>query len=243
MNISKNQTGSALIIILTVIGSLAILGVLGFLLWTNFLKPTSAPATETVVTTALCLEGEDEHATNGVFCSETIGIKFTVPTVFKAIIEEADNYPVTQGTTDPGAQISAGDSEAVFEGVISGDDNVRLTIAKEPLRTGYVGVAHALSNTYYDQSTGLLSNVNFEDNSIGETVPSIEVAGITLYKATLGDAGVVILTYFGVLNDKFVKIELHYTGFLGPEEEDPSTIDSQTLFDEFNAGVEGLVTL
>jgi hypothetical protein len=247
-----HQSGSALIIILVIVGVLAVLGGLGYVLWSNFLKPA-----ETSVTGTFCADGEDEAATNGVFCSEDLGMKLTVPEIFKGKVAPAENYEVSEGTIDPETTTSAGTSERVFKAEISGTDNFTFKIAREPLRTGYVDVSARLSGAYFDQATGVLSNVDSPmmnyDSATGKTtttgsyaisddVDSFMAGDVRVYEGLFGDAGVSIITYFAVINDKIVKISLHHGGYIGAPEDDPSTIDAEPVFDQLEAAVKAMNT-
>lgn len=241
MTSRKKQSGGALIIILIIIAVLAVLGLLGYVFWSSFMKPaeTSEAKTETSIVAEPCGEGEDEAATSGVFCSEEIGIKFTVPEIFTGRFALADNYGIFQGEVDRDTETSAGTSERVLFAELSGTDNFTFTIAREPLRSGYVGVAHGLSGAYFNQDTGVLSGIDFSTSSetLGDAVPSFTVGDTQIFKGTLGDASTSIITYFAVINSKIVKIELNYQGFLGPIEDDPSTIDAQAVFEALDDAI------
>jgi len=249
MRKNKSEIGNAHVI---VIGALvvALIGLLGFVFWNNFMKKdTSAAKKETVSKLEkFCTDGQDTTAKNGTFCSTDVGIKFTVPNIFTGKLAKADNYEVFQGSLDPNTKTSAGTSEAVYKATISGNDNFTFTVAQEPLRTGYIDVTHALQNTYFDQATGELTLVNMPtihydsvtnastksgDYSKGDAVPSSSVDGVQFFKGSYGDAGQIGETYFGVVNNKIVKISLKYMGYMGDPSKDPSTIDSNKVFDEF----------
>lgn len=256
MRENKSETGSAHVIILGVL-VVTLIGALGFVFWNNFMKK-DAPATKKETTskaTEFCADGQDTTAKNGTFCSADVGIKFTVPTIFTGKLAKADNYEVFQGPLDPNTKTSAGSSENVYKATISGNDNFTFTIAQEPLRTGYVDMIHALQNTYFDQATGELTLVNMPtshydsvtdtstksgDYSKGDAVPSSSVDGVQFFKGSYGDAGQIGETYFGVVNNKIVKISLKYTGYMGDPSKDPSTIDSGKVFDEFANNMKAL---
>ena len=246
---SQTQTGSAHIFIIVVF-IIAILSVLGFVVWDNFLAPKDIPPAKEVSQTkaSKCESAVVEE--NGVFCSKEIGIKLRVPQVFEDKFKKTDNYEVFKGTVDYSTRVSAGESNIVYSAIITGNDEFTLTIAKEPLRSGYVDVGHMLQGTYYDIDTGLLSlvttpvrNYNSTNDSyttsgnyaVGETVPSFVVDTVKFYHGTVGDAGARYETYFAVVNGSIVKITLKHGGYIGPEENDPSTIDAEQVFHELES--------
>lgn len=257
MRKNRSQTGSAHVatIVLLVI---ALIGVLGFVFWNNFLQKEGivAPQKENQPKVEnFCSSGENVAAENGIFCSKEIGIKFTVPSIFVNKLAKIDNYEVFEGSLDPNTKKNAGTSENVYRATISGNDNFTFTIAQEPLRTGYVDVPHKLQNTYYDQITGDLTLVNTPINhydsatntfitsgnySKGEVVSSFSVKDVRLFEGSIGDAGLVENTYFGIINDKIVKISLKNVGYMGNPADDPTTIDANKVFDELNKSIKAL---
>jgi len=256
MQKSKSEIGSTHVIILGVL-VVVLIGALSFVFWNNFMKkdtPTSKKET-TSKAEKICTDGQDTTAKNGTFCSSDVGLKFTVPSIFTGKLAKADNYEIFQGPLDPNTKTSAGSSENVYKATISGNDNFTFTIAQEPLRTGYVDVTHALQNTYFDQVTGELTLVNTPTShydsvtntstksgnfSKGNPVPSSTVDGVRFFKGSYGDAGQIGETYFGVVNNKIVKISLKYMGYMGDPAKDPSTIDSDKVFDEFASDIKAL---
>ena len=243
----KNNVLVTVVIILVVI----FIGVLGYFVWGKFVSKDDTPQSTTGTnqsTSVTCTTPEGSIEKDGVVCSEEIGIKFKTPTIFEGKFEKIDNYEVFKGGTDPRIRTSVGESNVVYEAAISGTDNFKLTIAKEPLRTGYVNVGHQLQNTFYDTDTGLLSNVNTptdDDSSftVGDTVPSFDVNGVKFYHGSVGDAGARIETYFAVIDGSIVRIMLSYTGYMGPEENNPSTIDADQVFNDLDAAVKNLTLI
>ena len=250
---SRKQEGSALVVVIVII-AVAVLGTLGYVVWNNFIAPKNAPSEEQKAQTKDGCES-DAVEKSGTFCSEDVGIEFKIPTVFEGKIKQTDNYEVFKGTVDYTTRTSAGNSEVVYSAVITGTDEFTLSIAKEPLRSGYVDVGHMLQGTYYDVQTGLLSNVTsptYEydsttdttittgEYSVGETVPSFTAQGMKVYKGIIGDAGTRIETYFIVINESIVKITLNHGAFMGPQEDDPSTIDADEVFSELDAAIKDL---
>jgi hypothetical protein len=256
MTMLKRDSGSALHITIIIILVIAILGLLGYVLWSNFFRTSSTETLTTSQTEPFCSAEETETADNGTFCSADMGIKFDVPRIFKGIVAEADNYEVFSSTVDPDSKVSAGNSEMVFEATISGTDNFTLTIAKEPLRTGYVGLPHLVYEAYFDQASGVLSSITFPeynydsttgattttgDYAVGDPASSFMVGDIKVFKGLFGDAGTSIITYFAVVNDKIIKIGITHGGYIGDPADDPSTIDGTEVLDEFEAGIKTLV--
>jgi len=116
-------------------------------------------------------------------------------------------------------------------------------------------VQHALQPTYYDKSTGVLSLVKAPTNvynsttntytttgsySKGDAVPSSAINGIRFFKTSNGDAGQTESTYLAVVNGKIVKVSLKHVGYMGDPAKDPSTIDSDKVFDEFANNMKAL---
>jgi hypothetical protein len=80
--------------------------------------------------------------------------------------------------------------------------------------------------------------------SIGEALPSFTVDGVTLYKGRDGDAGVEQSIYLAVINKKIVKIQLVHSERLGgPDASDPTTIDADKVFAEFEQSIKSLKVL
>jgi len=251
---SQRQTGSALVVLIIVI-VVAIIGALGWVAWNNFFVSSndSQLATETQQVDAKpCGDDDAIMEKDGFFCSDQIGIRLAIPGILAGKFQKTDNYEIFKGTVDYTTRASAGNSDVVYTSVLAGSDNFTLTIAKEPLRSGYVDVAHANQSTYYDKGTGVLSNVTSPTKSYDSTndtyvtsgsyavaspVPSFEVAGTKIYHASVGDAGTRIETYFMVINSSIVKIKLTNNGYMGAPENDPTTIDAAKIFDEFDASV------
>ncbi len=256
INNSFGQKGNAHVVIIIIL-VLAIIGVLGFIAWQNFLAPKDVQPTAQVSVNQTkesdCESGDIEK--DGTFCSEEMGIKLKVPAVFDGKFEKTDNYEIFKGTVDYTTRTSAGNSDVVYSAVITGSDEFTLSVAKEPLRSGYVDVGHMLQGTYYDTETGLLSlttspirNYNSATDSytvsgeytVSDTVPSFVVDGVKFYHGSIGDAGMRYETYFAVIKDSFVKIMLKHSGYMGPAENDPSTIDADQVFDELDDAVKGI---
>jgi hypothetical protein len=251
---SQRRAGSAHIVIIVIL-AIAIIGALGFVAWKNFLSPhDSRPAIKVSQTKGSKCEN-DVVEKNGTFCSEEIGIKLKVPTVFDGKFEKTSNYEIFKGTVDYTTRTSAGHSDIVYSAVITGNDEFTFTIAKEPLRSGYVDVDHMLRSTYYDTKTGLLSlttspirnyssttdsYVTSGEYAVADTVPSFVVNGVKFYHGSDRDAGARYETYFAIVNGSIVKIKLTHGGYIGPEENDPSTIDADQVFSELNNAIKSV---
>ena len=247
---SRKQTGSAHAFVIIAIVIVIILS-LGYAFWSNFASSDEPPAIQTILQPNEVCEN-DTAETGGVFCSELVGIKLNTPEVFQGKIKKIDNYDVFQGTVDYTTRAPAGESDIVYEAKITGTDNFTFTIAKEPLRSGYVDVSNGMSSTYYDTETKLLSNViaptkvynastgNYTDYgtySVGPPVASFDVGETRIYKGTFGDAGTRMETYFAVINGSIVKIKLVHQAFMGPKKDDPATINEERVFKELDAAV------
>lgn len=254
---SINDERGSLHIIFVIIAIIAVIGSLGFVFWNNFLGKSQV--TEQKITPPsskkFCLKDENLTASKGVFCSEEIGIKFTIPNFFAGKLRQVDNFEVFQGGLDYHARESAGFSEKTYSANISGNDHFTLTIAREPLRTGYLNVGHANTNTYYDQDTGDLTLVKYPSityDSTTETttlsgsyekadvVPSFYVSSVRIFKGTIGDAGVLQNNYIGVIKNKLVTISLMHDGYMGDPANDPTTIDANKVFEDFDKSIKNI---
>jgi hypothetical protein len=252
---SHSQTGSAHVVIIVII-VVGLLGALGFVAWKNFFAPKD---NEPIVTEAVQTKDAECEADviekNGVFCSKEIGIKLKVPTIFEGKFKKVDNYEIFKGTVDYATSTSAGTSDVVYSAPITGTDAFTLTIAKEPLRSGYVDIGHSLQGTYFDMGTGLLSlttsPIQSYDSATGvstasgeyavaDTVPSFVVDGVRFFQGSLGDAGLRVETYFAVVNNNIVKIKLTNNGYMGDPADDPSTIDAEQVFSELDNAIKAI---
>ncbi len=241
-----------------------LVGALGFIFWQNYIEKDSTRSTsnsnntQPVDSSDPCEGQEGIAAGTNTFCSPQVGIKLQLPSIFLSKLNKTTNYEVFKGGLDPSTKISAGSSNIVYSAAITGNDDFTFTIANEPLRSGYAGVGHGLQETYYDVETGLLSNTKFPTRtydsatdsyktsgefSIAATVPSFMADNVKVYRGTVGDAGTTIRTYFMVINENIVKIELRHVGYMGPTENDPSTVDSEQIFNELDAGVKDIEVL
>lgn len=251
-----SQTGSAHVVIAVVI-VIALIGALGFIFWNNFINKNAdvSQADNKPKVEEPCSNGGNVAAEKGIFCSKEIRIKFEVPSIFAGKFIKADNYEVFEGPLDSNTKKKVGISENVYKATIRGKDNFLLTVAQEPIRTGYVGTYHKLQDTYYDQKTGDLTSVNTPDSlydaatdtlttsgeySKGEVVPSMDVNGIRFFKGSNGDAGQIDTMYFGIVDNKIVKISLTYSAYIGDPASDPTTIDADKVFNEFDTFIQAL---
>lgn len=244
MNKRRQYGGGAIIIIIVII--VGMLSTLAYVLFSKQFTPTPQQTDTNVTTSPACPDDKDTAAKNGVFCSTDIGVKVNVPTIFKGKMTKIDNYDIEEGSFDPIDSHVVGQSELVFEAKISGTDNYTMTIAKEPLHSGYTGITHALRNTYFDHKTGELFNVNRTPSGSYEkdsAVPSTTVNNVRVFEATLGDAGQMTHTHFTVIHNKIIIISLSHLGYMGDPAVDPSTIDSETVFDEFKQNINTLTVL
>jgi hypothetical protein len=253
----NSQTGSAHIAAIVVL-VIALVGALGYIFWNNFLNKEETAVSKTENTSAakqVCADGENETAEKGTFCSDEMAIKFAVPGIFTGKLAKADNYEVTESSLGPDGEKSAGTSELVYSAKMTGNDNFTFTIAQEPLRSGYVDAPHALQTTYFDKSTGELTQVNIPmsrydsakddyvlsgEYSKGAVVPSFDVDGIRVFKCSNGDAGRAGNIYLAVINDKIVKISLQHDGYMGDPANDPTTIDADKVFEELDKSIKAL---
>jgi len=212
---SSSQNGSAFVAIIIVL-LIAIIGALGFVFWQNFIQSPDTPVNQENLSrpdktapAPLCAGGSDTVEQNGIFCSESIGVEFKIPEVFAGKFQKKENYDVYQGPRDSSKKSPAGKSLEYYEAVVtSGQETLEtlsLSVAKEPLRSGYTSVAHALQWTYFDATTGNLYTVVND-----KLVPSFNVTGTKIYRGQAGDAGVVEDGYLMVVNGYLVIIKIKH---------------------------------
>lgn len=210
------EQGSAVHIVIIIVLILVILGLLGFVFWQNFINK-SEPATQTTQTTvtastefSTCESEEDDKATNGVFCSDEYGVKFTVPNQFKGALEHTDNvpiYPISDVEPEPigttTSVISAKKSEGQYE--------YSLTISLFPkIDNMSLGL---LGGGQFDISNDKVYTIESgpDDPSFHRAAEYTSVtseSGIKVYRNTFGDVGYMIYQSAIVLADKVVLIDL-----------------------------------
>lgn len=207
---SFRQSGSAHVVIITIL-TILIFGALGFVFWQSFIR-SPKPANENHVSQKnteklpFCTNSNNVVEKDGTFCSENIGVKFKIPKEFVGKFQKKENYAVFKGRTEDSKETAAGKSLAYYEAVVSAEEEtLSLSVAKEPLRSGYSSIGHALQRTYFNETNGILSLVR-----AGEPVPSFEVDGIKVYHGKMGDAGTVEDGYLMVLKNSVVIIKIKH---------------------------------
>ncbi len=243
----------AVIIAVTVV----LAGVLGYVGWANFInKDASLPGASLF---GLNDDGKTSDPCGGingsVFCSTEVGIKLDVPKIFENQFKRGDNYEVYKGPLDYEKQTAAGKSDVVFEASSRSEDTFTLVIAKEPLRSGYIGIGHKLQNTYFDEKTGQLTTVVAPTSSydsstdtttttgeykVGDVLPSFMVGEVKVYHGSIADAGARIESYLAVINGSIIKIKLSHYANIGPSEGEKQSTDSDRVFNELDASVKKL---
>ncbi len=240
MNRNNSQKGSVLVIAV-VVAAVLVLGGLGYVLWNNVIAKepvvTETTSPSTSEPKVFCKEDEDVTAVKGIFCSEDIGIKFKVSSIFAGKIEKASNYEVFQGGVYPSEKQSAGTSERFYSVTISGNDNFSFSIAQEPLRSGNIDFPYLMAPSDFNATSGKLMGMN------GEEVTPFRNDSIVVYKGGYGDAGQLADYYLMTVKDKIVKIILKHASYMGPSENDPATIDESKVFEELNESVKTLVVI
>lgn len=252
---SLNQKGSAHIAIIVIL-VVALIGALGFVFWQNFIQSSDYQNNQESVS-----EGMDERCAgdaveqNGIFCSETIGVEFSIPEVFVGKFQKKENYDVYEGPIESVEGSLAGKSLEYYEAVVTaGQETLSLSVAKEPLRSGYSSVDHALQRTYFDGVIGSLYLVNSPTQkydsatdtmqttgswSAGESVPSFEVSETKVYYGRVGDAGTMEDGYLMVVNDSLVIILIKHTVGLA----DSPVLDYEKSFMDLNSYLKRLKVL
>lgn len=229
---SSKQTGSAHVVIIVIL-VLAVVGTLGFVFWQNFMQ--SSEDNKNVQTNQnnssekssdVCVGYGDAVEKDKVFCSKDIGVEFKIPGIFADKFQKKENYDVFKGGMEDSEGSAAGKSLDYYEAVVSsGKETLLLSVAKEPLRSGYSSVGHALQRTYFNEANSNLSLVNgpvrqYDSKtdtftttggwSAGKSLPSFEVDGTKVYYGKTGDAGVVEDGYLTVVKDGMVVIKIKH---------------------------------
>lgn len=210
-----------------------VLALAGALVWLYFQK-ADEPETTTTPTVSKTTEKVTEPACKGdkmgddsYFCLSGIPVNVPVPDEFAGKFR-----PMTVADENrlAGSSAEIGTEKSTL---------YTLSISTETVRDGDIGVSHALSSTTFDSKNyTLTTNVN------KEAVPSVKIDGVTFFRGSIGDAGVLTTTYVGVVDDKLVKIRLASQSYMGPPEgREPSSIDMQTLYDQFDADVKNLIII
>lgn len=254
---SSSQNGSAFVVTIIIL-AVAIVGALGFVFWQNFMQPSDTQDNQESVSDLVDVDERcagDVVEQNGIFCSESIGVEFKIPEVFAGKFQKQENYDVYEGPMDAVEGSPAGKSLEYYEAVVtSGEETLSLSVAKEPLRSGYSSIGHALQKTYFDATSGNLYLVNGPTReydsatdttkttggwSAGESVPSFDVGETKVYYGSIGDAGIVEDGYLMVVNDHLVVIKIKHTVNL-PEE---PAFDSEKSFMDLNSDLKQLQIL
>lgn len=209
---SPNQTGSAhaVIIVILVVG---LLGTLGFVFWQNFInKPAdnqanTAPATvvEQETQDGKC-QSDDEAATNGIFCSEAYGVKFSVPDEFKGKLQQADNKPVYPVSYTEATPAAIGQTERVVSAEFTeGEYSYTLTVSLYPQIAGMT-LGLAGGDEFVVGEKKLVSTASGEEYP---EYPFVTTDNDTkIYRDTYGDVGYMLYSNAVVAGDKVIKIEL-----------------------------------
>jgi hypothetical protein len=252
---SLHQKGSAHIVIIILVVTIA--GVLGFVFWQKFIQ--SPPDTQVSQgkppekVDPLCAGDAIEQ--DGIFCSKSIGVKFKIPEVFVGKFQKKENYDVYQGPMESAKGNLDGKSLEYYEAAItSGNETLSLSVAKEPLRTGYSSIGHALQRTYFDASSGDLylvkgPSLKYDSAtdttktiggwSAGELVPSFKIGETKVYYGTVGDVGVSEGGYLMVVDSYLVIIEIKHSA--NPME--TPVLDGEKSFMDLNSNIKQLKVL
>lgn len=253
IKISSKQTGSTHVVIIIIL-VLVLIGALGFVFWRNFMQtPKNDKAVQVHQNNSsekppvACSGYDGAVEKDKVFCSKDVGIELTVPEVFAGKFQKKENYDVFEGTMEDSKGKLAGKSLYNYEAVVSsGDETLSLSIAKEPLRSGYSSISHALQRTYFNESSDSLTLVksptrqyNSETGtytttgswSAGDPVPSFIVDSNRIYHGKVGDAGTVEDGYLMAIKDGIIVIRIKDVA--NPMKE--STLEIGKVFSELDA--------
>jgi flagellar basal body-associated protein FliL len=258
IKISSKQTGSAHVVIIVIL-VLALVATLGFVFWQNFMQSSKDNKDAQVSQNNSVGKSSDVCAGYGtavekdkVFCSKNIGVEFKIPEAFAGKFQKKENYDVFKGGMEDSEGSSAGKSLEYYEAVVSsGKESLLLSVAKEPLRSGYSSVNHALQQAYFNEANGILSLVNSPTRqydsktdtftttgswSAGEQVPSFNVGDAKVYHGKTGDAGVVEDGYLTVVKGGVVVIKIkHVTDPMGAP-----VLDADKSFADLDASLKQL---
>lgn len=221
MTKSSKQTGSAHIVIIVIL-AVVLLGALGFVFWKNFIQSSdsqvsqetsSEKISQTEKTEPLC--ASDVVEKDGVFCSEDIGVEFKIPEVFAGEFQKKKNYEIYKGPMQSIKGSSAGKSLEYYEAVVTSgpDETLSLSVATEPIRSGYSSIGHALQRTYFNATNGNLHLIKTTDTGswiAGESAPSFKVGKTKIYQGRVGDAGTIENGYLMVVGDHLVVIKIKH---------------------------------
>lgn len=257
---TSKQTGSAhVVIIVTIV--VALVGALGFAFWKNFMQPSGIQASqEQPEKTSQPKKAEpvctgDFVEEDGVFCSESVGVEFKIPDLFVDKFKKGKNYEVYKGPMESAEGTLTGKSLEYYEAIVaSGEEHLSLTVAKEPLRSGYSSIGHALQRTYFNATNGNLYLVNappYDYDSTtgvttykgkwtaGEPVPFFEVGKTKVYQGKVGDAGTMENGYLMVVNDHLVIIKVRHVA--NPMNE--PMFDAEQTFTDLNSNLKQIKVL
>jgi len=218
MKFRTNQQGSAAHIVIIVALVLVVLGLLGFVFWQNFLKKDTVTVNEQKQNTAQsseekpkCDEGEDEKASNGVFCSEVYGVKFSVPEEFKGQLQQSENvaiFPIADSQPE-----ALGESESVISAKVSrGQYDYILTISLLP-QINTMSVGFAAGGQFDSSDKKLYAIISTAENPAfhrdGEYPFVTSTNGIKVYRGTYGDVGHILYQNAIIIGDKVVIIDVN----------------------------------
>ena len=232
IKISSKQTGSTHVVIIIIL-VLVLIGALGFVFWRNFMQtPKNDRAVQVHQNSssekpAAACSGYDGIIEKGKgFCSKDVGIQLTIPEVFEGKFQKKENYDVSEGTMQDSKGQPAGKSLYNYEAIVSsGDETLSLSIAKEPSRSGYSTIRHALQRTYFNASNGSLTLVkspmrHYDSEtgtysttgswSAGDPVPSFNVGTNKIYHGEVGDAGTVEDGYLTATENGIIVIKIKH---------------------------------
>ncbi len=232
----KYQNGSAHVIFIGVV--VLLVGALGFIFWQNFIHKEQVPANtdanenlaeqvdQNAGSKSKCKPGENENATNRVFCSDVYGVKFTIPSDFKNKLKLVANekiYPVhyTDYRPEP-----IGESERILSAGLTKDkDKNSLTITLYP--------------QINDMNLGLSGGAKFNEKtskivstSSGEVFPEYQSVtsnqGVKIYRGSnYSELGFILYTNAVIIKDKIVKIELRRSSTQAPAD---SPADDEIIY-------------
>lgn len=229
---SYSQNGSVFTVIIIIL-VVAIVGVLGFAFWQNITRSGEVASSSKKVQEAInqnrekvCANSTDNVEAGGVFCSEDIGVRFQVPEIFKGKFQKAENYDITEGSMEELKGNGVGKSIANYRAVVtSGEESLSLTVSKEPIRSGYSSIGHALRSTYFNAETRNLYFVEgakseydsttdtykvTQQGYAGESIPFFDVDGAKVFYGNIGDAGVIERGYLMVMSNHLVVVKIKH---------------------------------
>lgn len=211
-----------------------------------------------------CARGEDTKATSGVFCSEDFGFKFLIPSGLKGKLSDKEKIErekfvgtYTNGKWQNDTKIEKISAIRSYSTTHS-EDTVKWTfdISEYPReavivrswgQAGY-NLERNIFVNYQSRSTGPTHTYDSATDTMREATPRVDfapeklsqvenvvIAGIPVYYAGIGDAGVQVSSIMFIRDSRVFIIGIDGNALPGPRlEKSPTYNNYQAINDEFN---------